>query len=91
MVKKLPYEQMIEVLKDYKAFSEAKFSQGIIDELTNECYFNDVSFVIGDSHSTAFNEGKRYVLLHILDMISASKKKIEEEKTTNAYKDENND
>ena len=37
----------------------------VLENLSKECLENDLTFVRGESDSGAFNEGKRYVILHI--------------------------
>lgn len=53
----------------------------VIENLSKECLENDVTFVSGESDSTAYNEGKRYVILHIRRILA---KKPHEERQEQA-------
>jgi hypothetical protein len=40
----------------------------VLEDLARYCRFGATSFVAGDPHETAFNEGARDVFLHIVEM-----------------------
>ena len=44
-------------------------------EWLEETYFNQVSHTVGDSHSTAFKEGSRFVVLTIKSLINQASNK----------------
>lgn len=44
-------------------------SRLILSDLAHYCRIGQSSFVPGDSHQTAFNEGARDVFLHVAEMI----------------------
>lgn len=46
----------------------------VLENLSKECLENDLTFVRGQSDSTAFNEGKRYVILHIKKILAMKPK-----------------
>lgn len=41
----------------------------VLKDLEARCNYNATSYVAGDAHATAFEEGKRLVILHIYNMI----------------------
>ena len=54
-----------QLLIDYMTAFGTEGGKRVLDNLSKECYEHNVTFVRGESDSTAFNEGKRYVMLHI--------------------------
>lgn len=44
-------------------------AQRVIEDLSRLCFAATTTFVSGDPVATAFNEGKRTVLLHILEAL----------------------
>ena len=44
----------------------------ILDDLARYCRVGATSFVAGDPHQTAFNEGSRDAFLHVIEMIGLS-------------------
>jgi len=56
----------------YKAFAESDDGVAILKDLSRECYEKELTFVDGNPNGTAFNEGKRYVMLHIRRFINTN-------------------
>ena len=59
------------LIKDYKRTFEGPEGERVLANLSMQCYENDPTFVDGNPNGTAFNEGKRFVLLHIRRLIAA--------------------
>ena len=55
----------------YRALLDPKDERArcIIDDLARYCRAGATSFVAGDPHQTAFNEGARDAYLHVIEMI----------------------
>ncbi len=54
-------------------FNGGQSAQIVLEDLIREGRLNHVSFLPGDTHGTAFNEGKKYMLLHVLKMLAEEK------------------
>ncbi len=67
---------MQEVLKlraMYKSVFDTDNGQKILKDLEARCNWRSTSYVAGDPNATAFEEGKRAVLLHIHSMMTEDK------------------
>jgi hypothetical protein len=55
----------------YRALLDPKDEQArlVLDDLARYCRAGATSFVAGDPHQTAFNEGARDAFLHVVEMI----------------------
>lgn len=55
----------------YRALLDPKDEQArlILDDLARYCRAGSTSFIAGDPHQTAFNEGARDAFLHVIEMI----------------------
>lgn len=53
---------------DYRDFVASDAGQRIMRDLAQYCRVGHTSFVAGDPHQTAFNEGARDVFLHVAEM-----------------------
>jgi len=53
----------------------------VLKNLSKECYENELTFVKGDPSGSAFNSGKRYVILHIRRLMA---KKLDTDKQEKA-------
>tara|TARA_R100001460_G_scaffold17294_2_gene37346 strand:+ start:613 stop:819 length:207 start_codon:yes stop_codon:yes gene_type:complete len=60
----------IEKTKDlYKQTFNTDSGAKVLTDLEARCNFKTLSYVAGDANATAFEEGKRAVILHIYNMI----------------------
>lgn len=60
----------IEKTKDlYRQTFNTDSGSKVLTDLEARCNFNTLSYVVGDANATAFEEGKRAVILHIYNMI----------------------
>ena len=65
-------EEQRQLLKDYKGTFATEEGKRVLKNLSNECYETLVTFVEdknGGALGTAYNEGKRYVIMHIRRLI----------------------
>jgi len=60
---------------DFQNSFDTEGGKRVLENLSKEGLENDVTFVRGESDSTAFNEGKRYMILHIRRILA--KKPVE--------------
>jgi hypothetical protein len=62
--------QEIEKLKDlYRQTFNSESSVKVLADLEARCNYRATSYVAGDANATAFEEGKRAVILHIHNMM----------------------
>ena len=60
----------IEALKSmYKQVFTSESGEKVLKDLEGRCNFRITTYVSNDSNGTAFEEGKRTVYLHILNML----------------------
>jgi hypothetical protein len=60
----------IEKLKDlYRQTFNSESSVKVLADLEARCNYRASSYVVGDANATAFEEGKRAVILHIHNMM----------------------
>ena len=55
---------------DYETVCSSEAGNRVLSDLIATSHTGRSSHVSGDSHETAFREGERHVILHILDMVS---------------------
>ena len=60
---------LLATVADYKRVFQSPTGKKVLEDLKRRCYFDKTTFEKGDTHHSAFKEGKRYVLLQILNMI----------------------
>lgn len=61
-------------LKDmYKQTFDTGSGEKVLTDLEARCNWRASSYVVGDANATAFEEGKRAVILHIHNMIKQEK------------------
>ena len=61
----------IEKLKDlYRQTFNSESSVKVLADLEARCNYRASSYVAGDANATAFEEGKRAVILHIHNMMT---------------------
>ena len=75
---------------DYKGTFATEEGDRVLGNLSAVCLEEDLTYVLGDANASAFNEGKRYVILHIRRLIDAdpnnkalAKEILDSERTTN--------
>jgi len=62
--------QEIEKLRDlYRQTFNSESSVKVLADLEARCNYRATSYVAGDANATAFEEGKRAVILHIHNMM----------------------
>jgi len=54
-----------QITQSYKQIFDSENGKKVLQDLANRCSYNNTTFVEGDSHATAFEEGKRSVFLFI--------------------------
>jgi hypothetical protein len=64
-------EQFSQLVKDFRETFAGVHGERVLACLSDVCYENKVTFVKDDPTGAAFNEGKRFVMLHIRRMIAA--------------------
>jgi hypothetical protein len=63
-------EREIAKLKDmYKQTFTSEKGEKVLVDLEARCNYRATSYVAGDANATAFEEGKRAVILHIHNML----------------------
>lgn len=64
-------EKEIEKLKHLyrQTFVETDNGERVLEDLEKRCNMRSSSYVAGDANATAFEEGKRAVILHIHNML----------------------
>jgi hypothetical protein len=64
-------EKEIEKLKHLyrQTFVESDNGERVLEDLEKRCNMHSSSYVAGDANATAFEEGKRAVILHIHNML----------------------
>ena len=64
-------EKEIQKLKHLyrKTFIETENGERVLEDLEKRCNMHSSSYVAGDANATAFEEGKRAVILHIHNML----------------------
>lgn len=60
----------------YKEIFNSDVGEFVLASLFDFAGFYKQAFVPGDSHQTAFNEGKRAVALHILQMLALKEEDV---------------
>lgn len=54
----------------YKQVFESEHGKKVLKDLEARCNWRALSYVAGDANATAFEEGKRGVILHIHNMLT---------------------
>ena len=67
-------ELLQQLIMDFQSSFTSESGKRVLDNLSKECYENDLTYVRGDPNGSAFNEGKRYVILHIRRILEMDKK-----------------
>lgn len=64
-------EKEIQKLKHVyrQTFIETDNGERVLEDLEKRCNMHSSSYVAGDANATAFEEGKRAVILHIHNML----------------------
>jgi hypothetical protein len=69
-------DELIQLVKDYEYIFATEQGKRVLKDLSNQCYEHCVTFVPGSADGTAFNEGKRWVALHIRRMLETDPHQI---------------
>lgn len=67
--------ESVDVAIKYQRLFDCEDGQVVLDDLMKTGNFMDASYV-SDSHAMAFNEGMRYVVTRILQMINTDPEKL---------------
>lgn len=59
-----------QLIRDFQGTFGTPEGKRVLDELSKECFEGRNTFVLNNPDGTAFNEGKRYVILYIRDMLT---------------------
>jgi hypothetical protein len=62
-------DQMVHLKVMYKDAFGNNAGKKVLDDLEIRCNWRASSYVAGDANATAFEEGKRAVILHIYNMM----------------------
>ena len=74
--KKSVREAKIARLQDYKSAFESESGKRVLWELMKECRFLEISTTAQDPYTTCFNDGKRSLILHIINRLKYDPKII---------------
>jgi len=61
---------------DYKQTFAGPHGERVLSDLSDHCYENVLTFVDQNPNGSAFNEGKRYAILHIRRMLSMNPEQL---------------
>lgn len=67
-----------QLVMDYQGTFGSEEGRRVLADLSKQCYADALTFVPGSPDGTAFNEGKRYVILHIQRLVAANLNQIGE-------------
>lgn len=59
-------EDLLALVADYQSTFKTAHGKRVLKDLLKKAGFIDTNYVPGDSHGTAFNEGGRNLVLHIV-------------------------
>ena len=65
-------DEIKQLVMDYQGTFGTPEGKRVLEDLEKQCYANALTFVPGSPDGTAFNEGKRYVILHIQRLVAAN-------------------
>ena len=54
-----------QLIRDFQGAFDTPEGKRVLEYLSEECFENKNTFVLNNQYGTAFNEGKRYVILYI--------------------------
>ena len=58
-------DELTELVRAYNRLFASEDGKRVLEDLSRACYESAVTFVNQNPTGTAFNEGKRFVMLHI--------------------------
>jgi hypothetical protein len=73
-------DEQKQLLRDFRECFATEGGKRVLERLSKLCRENEPSFVDRNTHYTAYNEGKRCVILHIRKMLA--KDPYQERQTT---------
>jgi len=65
-----PEEQKKQLIRDYQFTFGSPDGQRVLADLSLQTYENMMTYVDDNPHGTAFNEGRRAVILHIRRLLA---------------------
>lgn len=63
-------EEALKCAKDYQEVFGGPHGKRVLADLAKQCFENDLTFVPGESDKSAFNEGRRFVMLYIRGLLN---------------------
>lgn len=69
------FKEIEKLQEQYKTVFKSPEGEAVLESLKKFCKYESSSFDYRDSHLTAFNEGKRHVILKILETLNTDLKK----------------
>lgn len=77
-----------QLIRDFQGAFDAPEGKRVLENLSKECLETVSTFVLGNQHGTAFNEGKRYVILYIRGMLAKDPNIVRQTETIKEEKNE---
>ncbi len=59
-----------QLIRDFQGTFGTSEGKSVLENLSGECFENRNTFLSNNQHGTAFNEGKRYVILYIRGILA---------------------
>ncbi len=63
-------DEVKQLIRDFQCVADTPEGKRMLEHLSQECLECVSTFVSGNQFGTAFNEGKRYVILYIRGMLA---------------------
>lgn len=70
------FKDILTKRSDYQKCFETAEGQRVLKDLMAFCKYRDSTFVTGDPHATAFNEGMRRVALRVVKFLNMTEEEI---------------
>ena len=70
-----------QLIRDCQGTFDTPEGKRFLTELSHECFEGRNTFVSNNQHGTAFNEGKRYVILYIRDILTKDPNAVRQTET----------
>lgn len=78
-------EEIIARVHDFQATFETEHGKRVLKQLMKNTGFLHTNFVNNDPYGTAYNEGARSIVLHILNMLKIDVNKLEKQLSEEQY------
>lgn len=63
-------DKVKQLIRDFQGTFDTPEGKRVLENLSNECFENQPTFVANNQYGTAFHEGKRNVILYIRSMLA---------------------